>query len=174
MKLAVVSDSHGHTENVGRLAARLNKLGVRTALHLGDDYDDAASLLAAGLDLKRVPGVFSDYYRDPDTPNRLSLEMGGLRMLLTHAPEPHDNDLPEDGDPAEIASRDKPDLVLYGHTHLPAVEDRGGVLWVNPGHLKPEDKKGAPPTFAVIDAAADPPAISILRLEDGTVYLAHP
>ena len=174
MKIAIVSDSHGHTANVGRLAARLVRAGIRQAVHLGDDYDDAAALLAAGLDVTRVPGVYSEYYQDPAVPNRMIAEFGGLRLLLTHAPTTHENDRPEDGDPVEIAAREKPDLVLFGHTHLPVVEKRDGVLWVNPGHLKPEDKKGAPPTYAVIDTDFSPPGIRILTLEDDSAFLLHP
>ena len=85
MKFAVISDSHGHTDNVGRLAVRLNRAGIKTAIHLGDDYDDASALLAAGLEVLRVPGVFSDYYQDPSIPNRVVTEIGDLKVMLTHA-----------------------------------------------------------------------------------------
>ncbi len=171
MEFAVLSDSHGHMENVSRLAARLNRSGVRTAIHLGDDYDDAAALLAAGIEVHRVPGVFSPYYQDETVPNRLLMDLGDLTILLTHADAPHDNDRPEDEDPAAIAVREKPDLVLFGHTHQPAIEERSGVLWVNPGHLKPEDKKGHPPSYALIDTEKQPIGIRILALEDEGLIL---
>jgi putative phosphoesterase len=171
MKFAVISDSHGHTDNVGRLAARLTRAGISLAVHLGDDYDDAAALLAAGLDVRRVPGVFSPYYQDPHISNRLLADLGGLKVLLTHADTPHKNDRPEDEDPAALAAREKPDLVLFGHSHLPVIEEREGILWVNPGHLKPEDKKGSPPSYALIDTDANPPAIRILTLEEEQILL---
>jgi len=166
MKIAVISDSHGYMDNVARLADRLVKAGISRAVHLGDDYDDAEPLLQAGLKVLRVPGVFSPYYKDPAIPNRILTELGGIKLLLTHAEAPHQNDLPDDEDPAVIAAREKPDLVLFGHSHLPVIEKRGGVPWVNPGHLKPEDQKGAPPTYAVIDTSARPIKIKILSFED--------
>jgi len=171
MKIAVISDSHGYTDHVARLADRLVKAGISLAVHLGDDYDDAEPLVKAGLEVWRVPGVFSHYYQDPAVPNRILTELGGTQLLLTHADAPHQNDLPSDEDPAAIAAREKPDLVLFGHTHLPAIEKREGVLWVNPGHLKPEDKKGAPPTYAVIDMEARPVKVQIFSFEDDRVFL---
>ena len=171
MRFAVMSDSHGQTDNVGRLAARLTRAGIRQAVHLGDDYDDASALLAAGLEVLRVPGVFSEYYQNPDIPNRLLTELGGLKVLLTHADSPHKNDRPEDREPSEMAAQERPDLVLFGHSHLPAIEDREGILWVNPGHLKSEDKKGSPPSYAVIDTDSRPFKVRILALEDEGVLL---
>lgn len=171
MRFAVVSDSHGHTDNVGRLAARLSAAGIRQAVHLGDDYEDAAALLAAGLEVQRVPGVFSAYYQDPGIPNRLLITLGGLKVLLTHADAPHKNDQPQDEDPAELARREKPDLVLFGHSHLPALEEKDGIVWLNPGHLKPEDKKGAPPSYAVVETEARPFTVQILAFEDDRVLM---
>ncbi|MDY6852441.1 MAG: metallophosphoesterase family protein [Thermodesulfobacteriota bacterium] len=173
MKFAVMSDSHGHIENVERLAARLVKAGVRHAVHLGDNYDDASPLIAAGLEVLRVPGVYSEWYQDPNIPNRLLTELGGLKILLTHTDAPHKNDGPADEDPARTAEFEKPDLVLFGHTHLPAIEKRQGVLWVNPGHLKPEDKKGAPPSYAVVDTSAQPFKVWILAFEDGGALMEN-
>ncbi|MEW6261443.1 MAG: metallophosphoesterase family protein [Thermodesulfobacteriota bacterium] len=171
MKFAVISDSHGFTDNVKRLADRLVRAGIKLAVHLGDEYEDAEPLLAAGLEVSRVPGVFSPVYQDPDIPNRLLTSLGGLKVLLTHAEAPHQNDRPEDGDPAEIASREKPDLVLFGHSHVPVIEERAGVWWVNPGHLKPEDKKGFPPSYALVDAGLRPIGIRILALEGDRVMM---
>ncbi|MBW2060208.1 MAG: YfcE family phosphodiesterase [Deltaproteobacteria bacterium] len=171
MKFAVISDSHGETDNVRRLAEHLCNIGIKHVIHLGDDYDDADVLSEAGLEVLRVPGVFSDYYQDPDIPNRLFSELGGLKILLTHADAPHKNDRPEDGDPAELAREKKPDLVLFGHSHLPVIEERAGILWVNPGHLKTADKKGAPPSYALIDTETTPCQIQIRAFEDDRVLM---
>lgn len=169
MKFAVVSDSHGHLDQVVRLAERLITADIRHVIHLGDDYDDAVPLIQAGLEVRRVPGVFSPYYQDPSVANRQFVEWGGLKLLLTHSEAPHDLDRPEDEDPAELARRERPDLVLFGHTHIPTIEERDGRLWINPGHLKPEDKKGAPPSCAAVDTGSRPPRITILGLEDNQV-----
>lgn len=173
MKFAVISDSHGFVDRVGLLAQRIRAMGIDTAVHLGDDYDDATVLKDAGLNLHRVPGVYSDYYLNPDIVNRPVIEIGGLKVMLTHSDSVHKNDLPEDGDPAEKALEEKPDLVLYGHTHLPAIEEKQGRLWVNPGHLKPEDKKGAPPSYAIVYTDSKPFKVMIYNFDNDQVLMEN-
>ena len=172
MQFAVISDSHGFTDNVENLGRRLIASGMKLAVHLGDNWEDAQALEALGLEIIRVPGVFHEVYQDESVPNRLLTELGGLKILLTHSRRPHEKDLPGDGDPAEIARREKPDLVLFGHSHLPEISDEDGVLWVNPGHLKPEDKKGSPPSYALIDTGTGPAKVRILAFDDDRVLMA--
>jgi putative phosphoesterase len=171
MKFLVVSDSHGCLDNLKYLAAKLKREGITHAFHLGDDYDDALALIDSGMDVFRVPGVFSPYYKDTTVPNRLVVELDGKKFMLTHTQKPHENDLDEDADPTDMAQAEHPEIVFYGHTHLPAVEHRDGVTWVNPGHLKVEDKKGSPASYALVDTDADPVKVQILALEDDRVLM---
>ena len=75
--------------------------------------------------------------------------------------------------PAQMAREEKPDLVLYGHSHLPLIDERDGIVWVNPGHLKTMDKKGAPPSYAVIDIRESWFHIRILALADDRVLASR-
>ena len=43
-----------------------------------------------------------------------------------------------------------------------------GILFVNPGHLKKEDKKGFPPTFAILDIEDRKVTVRILDLKNKT------
>lgn len=173
MKFLVVSDTHGCLDNLKYLAAKLKRNGITHALHLGDDYNDALILIDSGLNVYRVPGVFSPYYKDPAVHNRLLVELGGKTFILTHTQKPHDNDLESDLDPNEMAQSEKPAMVFYGHTHLPAIEHRDGVTWVNPGHLKTEDKKGSPASYALVDTESDPVKVQIIALDDDRVLMEN-
>ena len=51
MLVGVVSDTHGNREGMLLVAARLKSLGVGMLLHLGDDYQDMATLSQAGLEV---------------------------------------------------------------------------------------------------------------------------
>jgi putative phosphoesterase len=169
MLVAVVSDTHGNREGVRCLAERLKGLGVAQVLHLGDDYRDAAEFSAAGFEVLAVPGSYCPEYSDPQIPNRRLLELAGVQMLLTHTRERHRHDLPGDPDPQAPGPGVR--LVLYGHTHIPAIEERQGVLWVNPGHLRDRMEKGFPPTFALLRFAPEQATIEIRRLEDGELMM---
>ncbi|RLG72524.1 MAG: YfcE family phosphodiesterase [Methanobacteriota archaeon] len=164
MKVGVVSDSHKNTENLLKAVKTLIDMGVTHVIHLGDDYEDAEVLNKLGVEVTRVPGVFSAYYADPRVPNRIIKDYAGWRVLITHTPESHKNDLEGDIKPEEAVAKGEVDMVLHGHTHIPRAEKNLGVVWINPGHLKNEDKKGFPPTFAFIEFEGDRAKVSILNL----------
>jgi putative phosphoesterase len=169
MLVGVVSDTHGNRRGMGLLAERLKDLGVELVLHLGDDYRDLVVLEQAGLKVLGVPGMYCREYADPSVSNRRVVELGGVKILLTHAPQVHRLDLPGDPDP----ERPAPDvrIVLYGHTHIPALEEKEGALWANPGHLRDRVDKGYPPTFGLLRLSRREVAMEVLRLEDGEIIL---
>ena len=152
MKIGVVSDSHGEIENLIKIGKWLvDKQNVEVIVHLGDDYDDALVLENLGVRILKVPGVFSKYYQDEEISNRIVETFNGRKVLITHTECSHEKDLSKDIKPEILVSKKAVDIVLYGHTHIPRIEQRRGILFVNPGHLKTQDKKGYPPTSAVID-----------------------
>jgi putative phosphoesterase len=170
MLVGVVSDSHGNRKGLRRLAKRLQGLKVSTVLHLGDDYRDLAVLAGEGLEVLAVPGAYCPEYARQEIPNRRVVELGGVKMLLTHTPWRHPLDLAGDPDPQDPEPGVQ--LVLYGHTHHPRMENRGGILWINPGHLRERQDRGHPPTFALLRLSPDGVAVEIRRLQDGSLILS--
>jgi len=81
--------------------------------------------------------------------------LNGWIALATHSHSRHENDLPWDPDPKELAERGAIDIILHGHTHIPRVEEELGIIYINPGHMKSHDKKGYPPTFSVIEGGEE-------------------
>ncbi len=175
MKIGVVSDSHGHIENLRRAVRAMHEVGVDVIVHLGDDYDDVKALSdQEGTTIIQVPGVFSPYYQDPGIPNRVIAGWEGVRVLLTHTPEAHKNDLPIDLDPAEVIARGEVRLILSGHSHIPEVKEEGEVVWVNPGHVKDDDKKGYPPTYALLEITGIEIRVRIVDLYVGQELFVYP
>jgi len=169
MLVAVVSDTHGNREGMDLLAARLQDLKVTVVLHLGDDYKDIKALKKKGLEVYAVPGVYCPEYARAKPANRRVVALAGVKMLLTHTSQRHRLDRPGDLDPEAPPAGVR--LVLYGHTHIPALEEREGVWWLNPGHLRQHPDKGHPATFALLSLSPQGVGVSIRRLEDGEVLL---
>lgn len=169
VRVAVLSDSHGNSQTLERLAALLKEKGIGLALHLGDDYRDIAFLTSRGLQVIGVPGVYCPEYADARIPNRRLLELGEIRLLLTHTENRHRHDRPEDPDPQEAAW--EADLVLYGHTHEPALEERESGWWLNPGHLKGPLDRGQPATYALLTLNGREVEVEIRRLHDDAPLL---
>ena len=165
MIVGVVSDTHGNREGMLLLAERLKALGVQTVLHLGDDYQDLTTLARAGLEVFGVPGLYCPEYRNPQVINRQVTELGSLKFLLTHTQARSNYDGPEDLDPEMVCY--EVDAVLFGHTHTPALEERQGIAWINPGHLRERSDRGFPPTFARLHISSPELKVQICRLVDG-------
>jgi hypothetical protein len=169
MKLGVLSDSHNNLKNLERAGEILVKeYGVEILIHLGDDYEDAKILEKFKVKLIKVPGVYSSFYQNPEIPNRRIEEFEGVKILISHMENSHQNDLPTDLTPEEIIEKKLVDLVLVGHTHIPKIEEREGVFILNPGHLQEEDKKGFPPSFGLVDLKKK--LVQIIQLSDKKIF----
>jgi len=47
------------------------------------------------------------------------------------------------------------DCIIYGHTHQPVCEYKGGVLFINPGSFQCTSRHGAPASYCVMDITAE-------------------
>jgi len=137
--VGVISDTHGH------LDPRVEKIfaGVDHILHAGDI--GFASII---LELEMVAPVTAVLGNcDSDIGFRLteSKVLGAKKFLLHHIVNPRD--LSETV--ADRIARDRPDVVVFGHTHKRYAETAGGILFFNPGYSgKP--KPGADRSVAIL------------------------
>jgi len=168
MKIGLISDSHKYIKNLNRAIEFFKSLGVNKIIHLGDDYADVDEIGETGI--VRVPGVFSDFYQDPNIPNRRVENLAGWHVLLTHTVSSHGNDLPDDLKPEDLIQNKKVDIVLYGHTHIPDIKKENDIVFINSGHLKDGDKKGYPPTFGYMEITEDELLVRIYTLKDYTIF----
>ncbi len=164
MVLGILSDTHGNVEAIQEVIRRFLAAKVDLVLHLGDDYLDMLFFEAANLPVIAVPGLYCPEYRDPTILNRRIENLSDVRILLTHTPEVSKFDQPGDLDPQGNAPVD---IVLYGHTHIPNIQEREGVLWVNPGHLKAFDRRGHILSYALMNLTPPRVDVRILSLATG-------
>lgn len=145
MNVLVVSDSHG---KVDKLIQAVEQVHPGYVLHLGDCQRDLEKLRQAFpmLPMEGVPGNCD--YGSFDQPERL-IELGGVRILMLHG---HTRGVKSDVMRAVWAAREcGAQVLLFGHTHRPLVDNDGALLVLNPG------------------AAGDPlyPTCGILTIENG-------
>lgn len=139
--VGLVSDTHGllRPEAVAALA------GVDLIVHAGDvgkrEVLDGLRLVAPVVAIRGNVDVEAWADALPATETR---EVAGVRLHVLH-------DLSElDIDPANEGVS----IVVYGHSHKPAIERRDGVLYVNPGSIGPR-------RFSL------PVSLALLEVEDG-------
>ena len=140
MRLLVISDSHGNYPHAFRAHEMAGP--VDHIIHLGDGAEDAR-LMAQVLEVP-VLRVAGNCDADPMLPQELTLDFGPCRLLLIHG----NRQLVKSGlrqlvgKGIEVGAT----VVLYGHTHRPAVQTESGMLLVNPGALQ----QGFPGSYAIL------------------------
>jgi len=122
--IGLVSDTHGLLRP--EVLAGLRNVG--RILHMGDlGSPDVLERLRRIGPVEAVRGNVDHGAWAQMLPETALVEAFGARLYLIH-------DLADlDLDPAAAGIR----MVLHGHTHRPGVEERDGVLFVNPGSAGP-------------------------------------
>jgi putative phosphoesterase len=126
LRVGVISDTHGVLHpDVDRIFARVDHI-----LHAGDV--GSATVLEELARLAPVTAIRGN--ADPPTirlPACRRVDLGGLRVLLVH------QGLTSGGRTTVELERGlcryRPAIAVFGHSHMPLVEWRDGVLLVNPG-----------------------------------------
>ncbi|WP_047865934.1 metallophosphoesterase family protein [Rubrobacter aplysinae] len=113
-------------------------------LHAGDLMDPAVLDTLAGY----APTYAVRGNLDPPEaglPETVELDLGGVRVAMIH-------DSGRKEGRRRRMSRRFPEarVVVFGHSHIPLLEDEGGLMLLNPG--SPTDKRRQPEyTFAVLE-----------------------
>jgi uncharacterized protein len=152
VKIGLISDTHGllRPEAVHALA------GVSQILHAGDvGGEEVIAALRAIAPVQAVRGNNDrDAWAMKSLPLRLSLEIAGVHILLLH-------DLNELGPEPETHGHHR--VVVAGHSHKPAVVERDGMLFVNPGSAGPRRFK-LPVAIGYLTITARSPKAEICKL----------
>lgn len=127
-KAAVFSDTHGNTAPMLEAA---RDAGAGVLIHLGD-YDRDAQALREAFPDTPVYSVCGNCDIMPLAPEKLVIELGSVRALLTHG---HRYGVSAaQADWLVFAAREEgAQLAMFGHTHSPFYETVGGVTLLNPG-----------------------------------------
>lgn len=145
MRVLVIADTH-----IPRRAKALPEAlfphleGAHAILHAGDVMDPAVlSELAAHAPTHAVHGNLDP--PEAELPETVELDLGGVRVAMVH------DSGRREGRRRRLA-RWFPEarVVVFGHSHVPLLEDEGGLMLLNPG--SPTDKRRQPEhTFAVME-----------------------
>ena len=150
MKVLIVSDTHGREQN---LAEALEQTGpIDQLIHLGDVEGGAEHIreLAGDAPAAIIAGN-NDFFCD--LPNERIFTIGGHRIFMTHG---HGYFVHSGTLYLKREARKKgADIVMFGHTHKPYMEEDNELLVLNPGNLSLPRQEGHRPTYIVMEIADD-------------------
>jgi len=153
-KVGLISDTHGRLDaKVGAIFA-----GVERILHAGDVGDQVVleelSLIAP---VSAVRGNMDSWPLSETLPEEVLVEIGGLRILVGHI-------LPDLLSHHDVVAEGIA-VVATGHTHWAVIENRGSVLYVNPGTAG-RTRVGRPRTVALLDINDGRAQATIVALDE--------
>jgi putative phosphoesterase len=149
MRVGVLSDTHIPSRAPG-IPSRVAEVfeGVDLILHAGDVSVRAAlDDLAALAPVHAVAGNIDDASLQAALPVQLRLDIGGVTVGMVHDSGPSKGR-------RERMRRRVPGarVVVYGHSHMPVVEDRDGLMLLNPGSAC-DPRQAKVPTVAILEIA---------------------
>lgn len=149
MRVLIVSDTHRHGENFYRA---LDAAGpVALVIHCGDVEGQEYEFEDAVREKYNCPLVIAagnnDYFSR--LKNDVEVQIGPYKALVTHG---HNYYISVSNEFLKQEAKARGyKMVFYGHTHRPVVDDKSGILAVNPGSLSYPRQEGRKPTYAVME-----------------------
>jgi hypothetical protein len=170
MKIGLISDTH-IPEVAKRLPQEVARVfsGVDLILHAGDihalfvldELEHVAPVLAVRGNGDNGDGVRPRPDNDPRLKDRvLTLPVEGLRLGMIHALPPYWRTFEETFDGSV-------DILVFGDSHVPWMEQRDGTLLVNPGSpTLPANLRRELGTVALLDIAGGKAEAEIVDLRE--------
>jgi len=153
-RIGVIADTHGYLDP----AVLEFFAGVDHIIHAGDVVDDATlTALENVAPVTVVPGNL-DTGKLARQPREVTGVAGSVLFAVGHKRKRLLKKLATgkiDGLPAGR----RPDLVVFGHDHVPAAEWVDGTLYLNPGTAASPHEEDDDPTIAVV--SVEPTGVSV-------------
>lgn len=149
MRVLIVSDTHGRNNNFYKVVER--EKDISFMVHLGDlcgleDFIEETT----GIPCYAVRGN-NDYYSL--LPAESLIMLGQHKALITHG---HNHGVNYTTRELKHYARALGcDIVMYGHTHVPEIDDAGSVIAVNPGSLTYPRQPGRMPSYIMAEIGED-------------------
>lgn len=144
MKAIIVSDTHGHNANYGKILKMHNPDLV---IHCGDiEGSENVFTQVTSCPIYMVKGN-NDYFSD--LPREVDVSFGGNKIWVTHG---HNFYVSVGTEIIKEEARSRgAKIVCFGHTHRPIVEYGADVIAVNPGSLSYPRQEGRLPSYAIME-----------------------
>lgn len=145
IRVLVISDSHGHLENVEKVMKRYEKLDM--VIHLGDIIGQDERLRSMCNCPVTIVRGNCDFRSDNNIVEVISL--GKNKVFATHG---HHYSVDWDLERLFLAAKERGcNIAMYGHTHVPQVIKQEGIYIINPGSITKPRQLNHKPSYILMD-----------------------
>ena len=148
-KVLVISDTHGRTDNLDKILPLVKPLDQ--LIHLGDVGRDVEYIEV----IAECPCCFvsgnNDFYST--LPRERLIKLNGVPVFLTHGHYYYVNSRKDFVRSAAVQRGAR--IALFGHTHVPYLEEDDMILVANPGSLSLPRQEDHHPTYILLYIAED-------------------
>lgn len=144
MRILIASDTHGRDKNLEKAIKESGKLDL--LIHAGDVHQSEDYIRAiAGCPVQIVRGNNDYFARIPD---ELEFTIGSYRVFLTHG---HTYCVNAGYETIRREARARgANMVIFGHTHRPFIEEKKELTVLNPGSLSYPRQEGGEATYILM------------------------
>jgi len=129
--MVVISDTHGNKAFFGKLKPLFAENDY--IVHLGDGANDMLEVYREYPDKVYVCNGNCDFYGSRIAMDEWNIDVEGHTVLMCHG---HKYGVKASLDGLALKAKEcGADIALYGHTHIAAQNEIGGVTLINPGAL---------------------------------------
>lgn len=149
MKILIVSDTHKSHRNLEKVLEKVRPVDM--LIHLGDTEggeDYIADL--AGCPVHIVRGN-NDFFSD--LPREEEFDLEGHHIFITHG---HYYYVALNEERLKEEARERgADIVMYGHTHKPALTREDDLITLNPGSVSYPRQQGRRPSYMIMELKSE-------------------
>ena len=162
MKIVIVADIHDNIVNLEKLIGWCRNNSIKTMICAGDvtnaetlkylakEFKDNVYLIRGNMDIYEESEVYK--YKNIIYHGRFGVaKIDNKKVGICHEPSFIN----------ELLKKEKCDLIFYGHTHKPWLEEKNGVTVINPGTLGAVFQRAS---FAVWDTTTAKIDLNLLEL----------
>lgn len=147
MRILVISDTHGHENNLEKVLCKVKPIDM--LIHCGDVEGgerfirERAGALCACCFVRGNNDYFSDL------PREAVFTIKGYKIMVTHG---HNYGVSMDTSILREEARSRGiQIVMFGHTHRPFLEQRSDITVLNPGSLSYPRQAGRKPSYLIME-----------------------
>ncbi|HAX53772.1 metallophosphoesterase [Muricomes intestini] len=145
MKILIVSDTHGNHKNLDKVLKLVPDMDM--FIHLGDVEGGEAYLNAVINCEKHIVRGNNDFFSE--FPKEEEFYIGKYKVFITHGHGYYVSLDPEYIVEEGRARQD--DIVMFGHTHKPLLQENEDIIILNPGSISYPRQEGRKGSYMIME-----------------------